>query len=141
MVICRSRFLDEDDLLLLYDVEYDHLLADFQLPGRAGRTILGAPCAPDEPLADGWTRRFGRRFNVSDWTSVACCKIVYVSTGAGDGGKMMNFMFRERNLLFYLSFVTHHSLHLLHPLLFLPFRKEKSNIFHSCKSSKDLLLS
>jgi len=102
----RSVLIDQfplnTDLLLLYDVQYDHCLRHFTPGEREGRLILAVPDdrhAKDKENADQietHLRKFGRRFPVTSWEDLSTLPIVFVSTKSeqdGSESRLLNLFF------------------------------------------------
>ena len=49
-----DKFTVHDKLLLLYDVEYDHVLSNLEVPGL--HLVVGVPSEETEILSAGWIR-------------------------------------------------------------------------------------
>jgi len=97
----RSNFTETDNLLILYDVEYEHALRHFQVGDWGGLVCLGHPCSPADPAGLASVKKFGRQFDVEKWEDLKDYKTVYLSGGGGTI-KLMNFMFSFAANEFYV---------------------------------------
>ena len=71
------------DLLVLYDVQYDHCLRHYRPAERQGRLFVGVPDDSEaEQVETTSCRKFGRRFSIASWEDLDQCSIVFVSSKA-----------------------------------------------------------
>ena len=66
-IFSRSNFTETDNLLIVYDVEYEHALRHFQVGDWGGLVCLGHPCSPADPAGLASVKKFGRQFDVEKW--------------------------------------------------------------------------
>jgi diphthamide biosynthesis protein 2 len=108
-----EQFAQTTDLLVLYDVQYDHRLRHFRLENRQGRLVVAVPddCSEDD-FQNGkkqtFLRKFGRRFPINDWEDLSKSSIVFVSAKTdpdGDEFRLLNLFFhfaqQQRDIFVY----------------------------------------
>eukprot|EP00088_Acartia_fossae_P006701 TRINITY_DN1308_c0_g1_i2.p1 TRINITY_DN1308_c0_g1~~TRINITY_DN1308_c0_g1_i2.p1 ORF type:complete len:496 (+),score=65.14 TRINITY_DN1308_c0_g1_i2:61-1488(+) len=98
----RKKFCEDLDILMIYDVEYDHALRNFSLQDWRGRIVVGEPIDATKPLAEGCIRKFGRQFQVSSLDELKNFKVVYVTSEARESVKIYNFLFSFSGSEFYV---------------------------------------
>ncbi len=118
-----GQFPPSADLLLLYDVQFDHCLRRFQLGERQGNFVVALPddsgdggggasekSREDEDQAGrSQLIKFGRRFPVSSWEELSTSAVVFVSTNSdrGDDSELrrlnlfFTFVQEQRNVFTY----------------------------------------
>jgi diphthamide biosynthesis protein 2 len=104
-----GQFPPSADLLVLYDVQFDHCLRRFQLGEREGGFVVAVPddsgdggggvsdkSREDEDVKRSQLIKFGRRFPVSSWEELSTSAVVFVSTNTGQDDSEL----RRLNLFF-----------------------------------------
>ncbi len=118
-----GQFPPSADLLVLYDVQFDHCLRRFQLGEREGGFFVAVPDdsgdggggVSDKSREDedqggrSQLSKFGRRFPVSSWEELSTSAVVFVSTNSdrGDDSELrrlnlfFTFVQEQRNVFTY----------------------------------------
>ena len=105
-----DKFPSTTDLLVLYDVQYDHCLRHYRPAERQGRLFVGVPDDSEaEQVETTSCRKFGRRFSIASWEDLDQCSIVFVSSKADQDSsgeaRLLNLLFtfsqQQRDLFIY----------------------------------------
>ena len=93
-ILDKARDDTKCPVVLLYDVEYDHMLRDFSMDGVP---LIVGRC--DLCTSEGKLRKFGRTFDVKSEEELSKSLVIYVGSGESS---LMNFIYSWPEADFYV---------------------------------------